>query len=190
MEPVSTSSGRRYHAAISISGALCAGGMCVGALGPWVRTPVISFTGWAGIGFPLVVLAFVVLALEVLHAFVPRRMWLVLTLLLGALSLVCAIVLALIESLLAHAGSLVALVVARGAHRELFGAGHTVSLAWGIPVLAIMSFLLMLVSVAGLFGRFSVTILPRLHRQSRPFVRPEVRQAISPIDDDELFKTR
>lgn len=123
---------------------------------------MLTFSGWAGIGFPLVVLAFVVLAVQVLHAFVPRRAWLVLNLLLGALTLVAAIVLALLESVLSHFGSLVAFLFARGAHRDLFGSGQPVSLAWGIPVLAVMAFLLMLVCIAGLFGRFGTVRLRAL----------------------------
>lgn len=173
MEPASPSGDGVFHAAIAVAGALCALGMCVGALGPWARTPVISFSGWAGIGFPLVILAFVILAIQVLHGFVPRRAWLVLNLLLGAFTLVCAIVLALLESVLSRVGSLVAFIFARGTHRDLLGSGHPLTLAWGIPVLGVMSFLLMLVCVAGLFGSFGGSLLPSALRRSSPATSPD-----------------
>jgi hypothetical protein len=160
--------------AISVAGAICAIGMCVGALGPWARTPVISFSGWAGIGLPLVVLAFIALAIQILHAFLPRRTWQVICLLLGGLSLVCAIVLAILEAVLSHAGSLLAFLIARGAHKDLI-ASHPVSLGWGIPVLAAASFLLMIVSIVGLFGRFPEPAFSRLRsrRQLQP-TEPDV----------------
>lgn len=151
----------RFELAVAASACLCAVAMCVGALGPWVRTPVLNFSGWAGVGLPLVVLAFVVLAIQALHAFVPRRSWLVLSLLLGALSLVCSIVLALLESILSHTGSLLAFLFTRGTHKGVFGSGHPVSLGWGIPILAAASFLLMVVCIAGLFGRFAQPAIPR-----------------------------
>ena len=133
MEPASPSGDGVFHAAIAVAGALCALGMCVGALGPWARTPVISFSGWAGIGFPLVILAFVILAIQVLHGFVPRRAWLVLNLLLGAFTLVCAIVLALLESVLSRVGSLVAFIFARRSSPRSPWLGSSVDSCLGDP---------------------------------------------------------
>jgi hypothetical protein len=110
------------------------------------------------------------------------------SLLLGALSLVCSIILLLLESVISHAGSLIAFLVARGAHQDAFGSGHPVSLSWGIPVLATASFLLMLVCIAGLFGRFSHRSPLLGHDQFTP--KPSSRSA-SPADlsDADLFET-
>jgi hypothetical protein len=154
---------RLWPIAVSAIGVLSTVGMCVGALGPWAHAEVISFSGWAGIGFPLVILAFVALVLAILHAFVPRRAWLIICLLIGAVSLICAVLLMLLESLLSHAGSVVALLIARGAHRDILSS-HPVTLAWGIPVLAGSSLLLCVASTAGLFGRFPESALSRLWR--------------------------
>ena len=173
-------------------GIVAAAAMCVGALGPWARTPVISFSGWAGIGLPLVVLAFVALAIEVLHVFVPRRAWLVLCILVGAVNLICAIILGLLESVLSRAGSLLAFLVARGAHEDVLSS-HPVTLGWGIPLLGLSAFVLMVVSIAGLFGRFSQPAIPQaIGSHFRHEQAPTVADGSSTVgpSDDELFNTR
>ncbi len=170
--------------------------MCAGALGPWARTPIISFSGWAGLGLPLVVLAFVVLVIQILHAFQPRRGWQVICLLLGAISLCCALALGILEGVLSHAGSLFAYLIARGSHRELI-ASHPISLGWGIPVLAASSFLLMIVSTIGLVGHYETSLTHLLRSHARPTspVSEGADGTLIPAPgttytDEDLFNTR
>ena len=174
----------------AVVGALCAVGIAVGSLGPWARTPVISFSGWSGLGLPLVVVAFVIFTFQLVHFFVPRRSWMVLSFLLAALTLISAIALSLLEVALSHFGSLLSLVFARGGHRNLFGSGHPVTLAWGIPVMGVASFMLMVVCVAGLLMRFPNPALPRrLRRADAPAV-PDATRDDAPVADDDLYNTR
>ena len=106
------------------AGSLAALGMAIGALGPWVRTPVISVGGWAGLRFPLVLLALVALALQVPLLLVPRLGWP------GArrscVSLAAfagSVLLMILVGLVSHfSGSLVSLLLARGGDKDAFGA--------------------------------------------------------------------
>ncbi len=140
-------------------------GMLIGELGPWVTTPVITFSGWAGLGLPLAIVGVLAVVFLVLHAVMRRRSWLVLVIVLAALTLISAIAIWLLESLLSRAGSLLALVVARGTHRDLFGTGHPVSLSWGVPLMAVSAGLLLVFCVAGLFGHYPVPALPAFARR-------------------------
>ena len=184
MEDVSRSGSGQFRALFAVAGAICSAGMCLGALGPWIETPVISFDGWAGLGFPLVIVAFAVFAIQILHAFIPRRRWLVVSLLLAVLTLICAIALALLASLLSHGGTFLAVLVARGAHRDLLRR-NAVSIGWGIPVLSGASAALMAVCITGLLGRSTWVGLPRLQRASdRPEVTPASPEGPIPDDDE------
>jgi hypothetical protein len=123
---------------------------------------------------------------------VPRRFWLVVCLLIGAFNLVCAIILGLLEGLLSHAGSLLSLLIARGAHKDLLS-NHPVTLGWGIPVLGVAAFVLIMVSITGLFGKFSEPMVPsslsrRIHSEKPSPLPTGVGGA--PRSDDDLFNTR
>jgi len=166
--------------------------MLAGALGPWVNAGPITFSGWAGIGLPLAIVALLALVLVVLHAAVRRRGWLVLNLFLGALGLIAAIVIWLLEGLISRAGYLLSLLVAHGTHRELFGPGHPVSLSWGIPMMGVSAAALMAVSAIGSFGRYPESSLPAF-LQRRRRADPDLAEPPTPeIDTDESswFSTR
>jgi len=145
------------HLVVAGVGGLSALGMVIGALGPWARTPLLTFSGWAGIGLPLVLISFAALALQVMYAFVPRRVWLVLSALVALVSFLGACALALIIVTLGRFSGLVELFVARGTHHNAFS-GQIVSVAWGIWLFAGMSVCLGFVSVAGLFGHFDASV--------------------------------
>src|SRR3954462_13660218 len=105
---------------VAVVGGLASLGLLGGAVGPGAGTPAISVSGWAGLGFPLLLVAFVVVGLQLLELFRPRRTWYVITAVLAAISLGASIVLLLLVSLLAHVGSLVVLLLARGHHGDAF----------------------------------------------------------------------
>lgn len=160
---------RRQHVAVSVLGSILTVMMFVGSLGPWVRTPVISFSGWAGIGFPLAVIALVALVFAVMHGVSPRRGWLIANMLLAAFTLLCVAFLAVLKTLASQSTNLAALVFARGDRDDLFEPGQSITFGWGLILLGVASLLLMVVSTIGMFGRFDRTLLggfrDRVHRR-------------------------
>jgi hypothetical protein len=125
--------------------------MVAGALGTWAVTPVLNVNGWAGLGFPIVIVAFALLVFQGVYIVSPNRAWLTVSLLLSALVLICAILLSILVGLLSHAGHLLAIVLTRGDHRDAFGVGRTISLGWGVYLMGVGALGLFLGSAVGMF---------------------------------------
>jgi hypothetical protein len=141
------------HLVVGVLGIAFALVMIAGALGPWAETPVVNISGWAGIGLPLVIVAFILLAFQAAFIASHRRAWLAVSALLAGLALVVALVIALVVSTLSRFGNLLALLLTRGNKRYAFGAGHPVTVGWGLYVLGGGALGLIVASSAGMFVR-------------------------------------
>lgn len=140
---------------VSLVGITLSFGMVVGSLAPWVHLSKITISGWAGIGIPVVFAGFIALGFHALHLFVPKRWILIVTGLIGAVGVCAAAFVSLLVWSLSGAKGLLIALLARGAHREEFNHASTISLGWGIAVLAVCSFGLILLSFAVLAGGMS-----------------------------------
>lgn len=122
----------------------------VGALGPWARTPVVSISGWALIGYPLVLAAVVVAVLLVAYVVTGHRMWLWLVTCSSLLLVVVSLLLATAVELLSDAGSLLKLILDESGKGDLLGNQDALSVAWGVWVMCVASIALLAFAVYGL----------------------------------------
>lgn len=142
----------RTSTVIGLLAAVTSVGMVVGSIGPWVQAATVTVHGLDGFGFFATLAALTALSLHLLYVGRHRR-----SLLIGALvaavvnTAVAAFVCALVWTL-SGVGTLLAWVLARGAHEGSFSDGDVVSVAWGLPLLAVCSILVAFFSLLLMAG--------------------------------------
>lgn len=128
--------------------------MIVAALGPWIETPIGSFSAVAGLGWPVIVGALLALIVQLGTAAGAVRWSSLWATAIGLLGLVLWAIVSLAVRLAGHSTGLLAAIVGdrvRGA-RHLSAVG-SIETGWGLRLLGLASFVLVLSScAAAIFG--------------------------------------